>query len=106
MVWRRGGDVAEGSPEGMQRIVGECQAWAEDLQQAGQFLAGDELAEDGRVLAREQGQVITQTFAMGVTGIGGYFIISARDYDEAVAIASGSPQLDYGGTVEIRPIVN
>ncbi|MEM6647480.1 MAG: YciI family protein [Bacteroidota bacterium] len=106
MVLLRGGDFADRSPEEMQRIVGEFQGWAEELQQAGRFLAGDELAEDGRVLARERGQTITQTFAMGAAGIGGYFIISARDYDEAVAIASESPQLDYGGTVEIRPIVN
>ncbi|MFB3133866.1 MAG: YciI family protein, partial [Rhodothermales bacterium] len=69
------------------------------------FRAGDELADGGWVLVQEEGQVIGRTFTMPSDGIGGYFIIAARDYDEAIALASRCPQLDYGGSVELRQLV-
>jgi hypothetical protein len=37
--------------------------------------------------------------------IGGLMLIQAGDLDEAVAIASGWPGIDYGACVEVRPIV-
>jgi hypothetical protein len=36
--------------------------------------------------------------------IGGYFLIRARDYQQAVSIAENCPHLRYGGTIEIRQI--
>ena len=105
MILFRGGDFEGRSPAEQQRIVTELTAWAGALEQQGRFRAGDELADGGRVLAQEQGRVIDRTFTMPSDGIGGYFIIAARDYDEAIALASRCPQLDYGGSVELRQIV-
>ena len=34
----------------------------------------------------------------------GYFVIRARDLDEAIAIAKDCPQLRHGGCVVLRPI--
>jgi hypothetical protein len=36
--------------------------------------------------------------------IGGYWFILAQSLDEAVQIAKGNPNLDFGHLVEIRPI--
>ncbi len=105
MILLRGGDFEGRSPAEQQRIVTELTAWAGALEQQGRFRAGDELADGGRVLAQEQGRVIDRSFTMPSDGIGGYFIIAARDYDEAIALASRCPQLDYGGSVELRQIV-
>jgi len=105
MMLLRGGDFEGRSPAEQQRIVTELTAWAGALEQQGRFRAGDELADGGRVLAQEQGRVIDRSFTMPSDGIGGYFIIAARDYDEAIALASRCPQLDYGGSVELRQIV-
>ncbi len=105
MILLRGGDFEGRSPAEQQRIVTELVAWAGALRQQGRFRAGDELADGGRVLVQEEGQVIGRTFTMPSDGIGGYFIIAARDYDEAIALASGCPQLDYGGSVELRQLV-
>jgi hypothetical protein len=41
-----------------------------------------------------------------VDGIGGYFIIRARNMDEAMKIATECPHLKYGGKIDIRPIVD
>lgn len=36
--------------------------------------------------------------------LGGFFIVEAKDLDEAVDLASKMPHLEDGGAVEIRPI--
>ena len=43
-------------------------------------------------------------FAESREAIGGLFIIQANDLTQAVEIAKGCPQLEVGGTVEVRPI--
>jgi len=105
MVLLRGGDFDGRSPEEQQRIVAAFVAWAGTLQEAQRFRGGDELAHDGRVLLRDTGQVVERPWTLSPDEVGGYFIITARDYDEAVAIAKDCPQLDYGGIVEVRRIV-
>ncbi|MBZ5604668.1 MAG: YciI family protein, partial [Acidobacteriia bacterium] len=35
---------------------------------------------------------------------GGYYLIEAADYDEAVQRALTHPHLEYGGTVEVRKL--
>ena len=34
--------------------------------------------------------------------LGGYYIIEAADYDEAVKLTLDHPHLEYGGTIEVR----
>ena len=36
--------------------------------------------------------------------LGGFYLIEAADYDEAVARSLDHPHLEYGGTVEVRKI--
>ena len=36
--------------------------------------------------------------------VGGYFLIEAVDYDEAVQICRSCPHLKYGGRIELREI--
>jgi hypothetical protein len=36
--------------------------------------------------------------------IGGYFIVEAADYMDAVEIAKGSPIYSFGGTMEVREV--
>ncbi|GAB5519408.1 MAG: hypothetical protein RhofKO_16590 [Rhodothermales bacterium] len=102
MVLLRGGDFEGYSPE---EIAREYAAWAEHLADEGRFRGGEELAEEGRLLVREGGQTLTQPFAMSAASLAGYFIITASDYEEAAAIASRCPHLNYNGTIELRPIV-
>ena len=37
--------------------------------------------------------------------IGGYTLVQAKDIGEAATLASGCPIFDYGGFVEVRPIM-
>jgi len=80
--------------------------WAHTIAQANQLVAGEKLRYDGRILRRVAGQLEVSPFAprQDSDHLGGYFLIQARDYDEALKIAGGCPHLKYGGTVELRQI--
>ena len=43
-------------------------------------------------------------FAESKEAVAGFFIIQADSFDDAVEIAKGCPGLDFGQTVEVRPI--
>lgn len=105
IILLRGGDVEGRAPEERGQIVEALAAWAGALQQAGRFRAGDELTDGGRVLLKEDGRVVDRPFTMSADGVSGYFIIEAQDYDEALEIARGCPYLDFGGTLEVRQLV-
>jgi hypothetical protein len=43
-------------------------------------------------------------FAESKDVIGGFWVISAKDYDEACRVAETSPHLGHGGRIEVREI--
>lgn len=104
MLLLRDDAPAPTTPEARAAIVAEYTAWARDLEADGHFVGGDELAEEGHLLQGDQNPTV-QPISNSSGRIGGYFIIAAADYDEALTIASACPQLRHGGTVEVRPIV-
>ena len=36
--------------------------------------------------------------------LGGYYIIEAGSYDQAIELSRDCPQLEYGGTIEVRQV--
>ena len=104
MLLLRDNDPAPTTPEAQAAIVAEYTAWARELAAAGHFVGGDELAEEGYLLEGTEHPAV-QPISDSSGMIGGYFIIAAADYDEALSIAKACPQLRHGGTVEVRPIV-
>ncbi len=100
----RGGEADRKSPEEMQALVQEYIAWVRLLREKGKFKAGDELQGNGRVVSRNGSRVTDGPFVETKDAVGGYFLIEAADYDEAVAIAAQSPNLNNGGWVEVRQI--
>ena len=62
------------------------------------------MEHDGKIVARRN--VVTDgPFAESKEAIAGFFIIRADSLEEAVEVAKGCPGLEYGQTVEVRPIV-
>jgi hypothetical protein len=94
------------SPDEIQAGIAEYTAWSAKLAEAGRLVGGEKLADgEGRVL-RGVGTEMTVTdgpFSETKELIGGYFIIEAASYEEAVRLASDCPHLQHG-TVEIRAI--
>lgn len=93
------------SPAEMEAAIGEYRAWAQGL--ADKLVGSDKLADDpGRIVSGDGKsiQVKDGPYAETKELIGGYFIISAADYDEAVAIARTCPQVKHAGSIEVRQI--
>ena len=92
------------SPEGMQNAMKQFHAWFERLSDEAKMKSGHQLAPEGKVLSGRKG-VTDGPFAESKEGIAGYWFIQATSLEEAVEIAKGNPLLDYGHTIEIRPIL-
>jgi hypothetical protein len=80
----------------------------QELSEKGQFLGASPLhsvTTATSVRVRDGKKLITDgPFAETREQLGGYFLIKAKDLDEAIAIAERIPTI-HKGTVEIRPIV-
>lgn len=93
------------SADQLQRQIERYMRWIEKLRSEGQFVAGEPLAETGKVLSGKNGSTVTDgPFAESKEEVGGYFIIRARDLDSAVELSKGCPIFANNGTVEVRPI--
>ena len=81
---------------------------AHQLDVAGQYVAAAPLqptATATSVRVRAGKRVVTDgPFAETKEQLGGYFLIDARDLDEAIAIAERIPMASRG-TIEVRPVV-
>lgn len=100
---REPASMPTGSPEEMQAVTQKWMDWI------GGIAAQDKLVDRGQRLA-EAGKVIK---ANVVTDgpytelkevLGGYTLIRAASYDEAVEMAKSCPILQIGGSVEVRGI--
>ena len=71
---------------------------------AGDWLAQPEAATTVRVT---EGATVTTDgpFAETKEALGGYFMFEGDDLDAAIAVAAKVPATRFGGTVEIRPLV-
>ena len=89
-------------------IMDEYRAFTESIIRSGQFVAGEQLqptAAATSVRIRGGKTVITDgPFAETKEQLGGFYLIEARDLNEAIQIASRIPSAKLG-TIEVRPIV-
>jgi hypothetical protein len=81
---------------------------AQQLKSNGQFLATAPLHPTSTatsVRVRDGNQLVTDgPFAETKEQLGGYFLIDAKDLDEAIGIATRIPGARVG-TVEVRPVI-
>lgn len=90
------------TPEQMKEALKPYQDWIAGIAAADKLVAPVKRWDvDGRVISGE-GAVKGGPYAEKQKSIGGLFVIRANDYDEAVAIASKCPIIQYGAIVEVR----
>jgi hypothetical protein len=95
------------SPEEIQKAIEKYRAWSEKLRASGKLAGSNKLRDQsGRVMRGAGGRlrVTDGPFSETKEVLGGYFLIDAADYDEAVALCRDHPHLAYGGTIEVREI--
>lgn len=105
------GEVPEGvefTPEMIQTVIRKYNDWIAKLQKKGHLVSLNKLKDNdpGRNLTGfGASQVVTDgPYAETKEIIGGYWIITAKDYQEAVEITRDCPTLEYGGRIEIREV--
>lgn len=95
------------SREEMGAIVAKYRAWGERLAAEGKLVSSHKLRDEGgRHLVLEGGRALVTDgpFAEAKEVLGGYFVVQASSYDEAVELAKSCPHLEYQGRIEVREI--
>jgi hypothetical protein len=92
------------SPNEIQEIMGRTNAWFEKLSREGKMKSGQPLEGEGKTIAFKDGSVADGPFVESKESIGGYVLLEAKDFDDAMEIARGNPMIPYGLTVEVRPV--
>jgi hypothetical protein len=91
-----------------EQCYGESVQLAHQLKSTGRYLAAAPLHPTSTatsVRVRESKRLVTDgPFAETREQLGGYFLVDAKDLDEAIGIAARIPAARLG-TVEIRPVV-
>jgi len=93
--------------EEMQALVDSALDYDETIRQSGHYIASNALqpARTARTLRVREGKVLVTDgpFAETREQLGGFFLIEARDLDEACEIASRFPPARLG-FIEVRPV--
>lgn len=93
------------SPEELQAHLSRWRDWFRSLELQGKLARPLQPWDaSGRVLKHDK-SVTDGPYAEIKESIGGFIVINATDYEEAVEISKGAPILELGGSVEIRMAV-
>ena len=95
------------SQEELQKLIGQNQAWFANLTAEGKAKPGRALERTGVTVSGKNGRfVMDGPFAESKEAIGGYLVVDVETIEEAIAIAQSSPNLAYGGSIEVRPMAD
>lgn len=91
----------------MERFLGEYMAFGREHREQGTVLGGNRLrpVQDATTVRIRNGKVSATDgpFAETKEQLGGYFLVEARDLNEAIQVASRIPSARTG-SIEVRPI--
>ena len=96
----RGSELLPENPQEEAGRVEEYRSWARGLAGAGRFVSGEKLEDRGEQIGAPAGAPASPP----EEEVRGYFVISAGNFDEALAIARQCPHLRHGGRILVRPI--
>ena len=101
-------NMLDALPEGeMQALVDSALDYDEEIRRSGHYIVSNALqpARTARTIRVRGGKVSTTDgpFAETKEQLGGFFLVEARDLDEACEVASRFPPARVG-TIEVRPV--
>ncbi len=95
------------SQDEQQQIMADYRRFSDEIKATGQYLAGSQLQPTSAatsVRVRSGKRVVTDgPFAETREQLGGYYLVDAKDLDEAIGLAERLPSAKLG-TIEIRPL--
>jgi hypothetical protein len=105
MLIFHGGMPSDRSPEEMQANMGKWMAWIDKLAKADKYVAGEPLHPGGKLIKGSATNVTDGPYTEGKEIVGGFFIINAADYNEAVALCADYPDYASGGSIQVRQVM-
>lgn len=107
MIYQNEVEYAKIDEATSQKILGEYQAFTQDIIKSGNFKAGDRLqpTTTATTVRVREGKTLTTDgpFAETREQLGGYYLIEAKDLNAAIEIAARIPSARIG-SIEVRPI--
>jgi hypothetical protein len=108
MIYRSEADLGKMTDADRQKMSADYGAYTQSIIQSGHFKAGDGLqpsttattvrVRDGKILSTDG------PFAETREQLGGYYLVEAKDLDEAIGLAARIPGAK-DGSIEVRPIM-
>jgi hypothetical protein len=92
------------SPSEVQHVIEKYQTWFNKIRSTGRLVNSDKLREEGgKVLTMRQGKlsVVDGPYSEAKEVVGGYAIIRAENYEEAMELVRDCPHLAFG-RLELR----
>ena len=106
MLIFHGGLSPSASPEQMQSNMEQWMTWIDKLQKSNKYVSGEPLLPGGKLISGANGKNVTDgPYTEGKEVVGGYFIIEAKDYQEAITICKDYPDFGIGGTIQVRQVM-
>lgn len=99
------GDTSSLSPEEQQAGMEKWFAWVEQLRQQGRYVEGEALLPHGKTITGTKKTITDGPFTESKEIVGGYFIVLAKDFDEAMQLAMGFPDFHLGGKIQVREVI-
>ena len=90
------------------KYMGDYGAFTESIKKSGQYLGANELqpSDTATIVRSRNGKVSTTDgpFVETKEQLGGYYLIEAKDLNDAIGVASRIPSAR-SGSIEVRPVV-
>lgn len=100
----RGGDLSKLSPQQQEAQMQKWFAWVEKLTKEHRYLSGEPLLPGGKTITGPKKIVTDGPFTESKEVIGGFFIVHAKNLEEAVKMANDYPDYELGGSIEVREV--
>jgi hypothetical protein len=95
------------APEKVEAVMQKVQSWFNTLIQQGKVKGTRPLGDEGRTVSGKNGKMVSDgPFAESKEAIAGYIMLAADSLEDATAIAKSFPPLEYGGAIEVRPVLD
>ncbi|MDA9433270.1 YciI family protein [Bradyrhizobium sp. CCBAU 51627] len=108
LIYRNENYMTDMSATDRQKLTGEYGAYTQSIIQSGHFKAGDGLqpTTTATTVRVRDGKTMTTDgpFAETREQLGGYYLVEAKDIDDAVALAARIPDAKRG-SIEVRPVM-
>ena len=107
MIYRNEAELGKMDGTERKKLTAEYGAFTQSIVQSGHFKAGDGLqpTSTATTVRVRDGKTLTTDgpFAETREQLAGYYLVEAKDLDEAVAIAAKVPSARFG-SIEVRPV--